>query len=79
MNQEIIKKDSDNVAVIHESERLVFKHFTDIARSLITKQMEKKQADAMWKDFQYPVPVQYGREINLQAALLLLFKFDHEN
>ena len=38
--------------------------------------MEKNQADEHWKTWKVPVPVAYKGEINLQAALLLLFTWD---
>ena len=40
--------------------------------------MEKKQAEEVWKTWKVPVPVQYQGEINLQAALLLLYTWDPE-
>ena len=40
--------------------------------------MEKNQANEIWSTWGTSVPVQYKGAINLQAALLLLFKWDEE-
>ena len=40
--------------------------------------MERNQANEVWATWKVPVPVQYKGEINLQAALLLLYRWDPE-
>ena len=40
--------------------------------------MERNQANEVWRTWRVCVPVQYKGEINLQAALLLLFTWDEE-
>ena len=62
--------------MIKESKDGVYKEILTDVYHCYPNQMERLSAEEVMKTYGNPVPMQYEGEINLQAALLLLFVWD---